>query len=248
MRHRPGRPVVRTAPAPPPGPGQNQRVLFIGNSLTYANDLPWIVQAFARSAGQTLDVAMVAFGGANLEDHWNQGEASRRIAEGGWSVVVMQQGPSSLPESREHIREFARRFAERIAKVGARPALYMVWPDSSRLAFFDQVRESYAIAASDVGGLLLPAGEAWRAALKRDPRAPLYRRDGLHPSPTGSYAAALSIFGMLYGRPLQGLPARLRLRKGSMLEVPPAMAALLQEAATEANERFGNPRRQEISP
>jgi len=241
FRHRPGRAPAVKEPAPPPDPSKGRRVLFIGNSLTYANDLPWMVQALAKSIGQTLEVAMVAFGGANLEDHWNQGEAPRRIAEGGWNVVVMQQGPSSVPANRENMREYARRFAERIEKVGARPALYMVWPDSSRLAFFDQVRESYTLAAADVGGMLFPAGEAWRAAWRRDPKAPLYRRDGLHPSPTGSYAAALSIFGVLYGRPLQGLPASLRLRKGSAVQVPPPLAKVLQEAATEANENFGRP-------
>jgi len=239
FRHRPGRPAATKEPAPPPDPSKGRRVLFIGNSLTYANDMPWMVQALAKAAGETLDVAMVAFGGANLEDHWNQGEAPRRIAEGGWNVVVMQQGPSSVPANRENMREYAQRFAERIQEVGARPAMYMVWPDTSRFAFFDQVRESYTLAAADVGGMLFPAGEAWRAALRRDPHAPLYRRDGLHPSPTGSYAAALSIFGVLYGRPLAGLPARLRLRKGAAIQVPPALAALLQEAATEANERFG---------
>jgi hypothetical protein len=203
--------------------------------------MPWIVQGLAKAAGQTLDVAVETLGGANLEDHWNHGAAQRRIDEGGWSVVVLQQGPSSLAENREHLRELARRFAKRIVKVDARPALYMVWPDSKRLAFFDQVREAYALAAEDVGGMLFPAGEAWRAAWRRDPQAPLYRRDGFHPSPTGSYTAALSIFGMLYGRPLQDLPARLRLRKGTMIQILPALAALLQEAATEANDRFGKP-------
>jgi hypothetical protein len=213
-------------------------VLFVGNSLTYANDMPFIVQALAKSAGEKLDVAQETLGGANLEDHWKHGGARRRIEEGGWSVVVLQQGPSSLPENREQLRESTRKFAERIEKVGARPALYMVWPDTSRLAFFDQVRESYALAAADVSGMLFPAGEAWRAAWQRDPRVPLYRPDGLHPSPLGSYTAALSIYGILYGRPLQGLPAQLRLRKGAV-QVPPGLAALLQEAATEANEKFG---------
>ncbi len=238
-RHRPGRPAPRKAPAPPPGPGAGLRVLFIGNSLTYANDMPWIVQALAKATGQSLDVAVESLGGANLEDHWNHGAAQRRIDEGGWSVVVLQQGPSSLVENRENMRELTRRFAERIAKVGARTAMYMVWPDSKRLAFFDQVRESYALAAEDVGGMLFPAGEAWRAAWRREPHAPLYRRDGFHPSPTGSYTAALSIYGMLYGRPLRGLPARLQLRKGAVVQVPPRLATLLQEAATEANEQFG---------
>jgi hypothetical protein len=214
-------------------------VLFVGSSLTYANDMPLLVQAFARSVGETLTVATVAMGGATLDDHWSHGGALRKIKDGTWNVVVLQQGPSTLPESREHLRRETRRFAERIRQAGARPALYMVWPGADRLAWFDDVRASYTLAAEDVDGMLLPAGEAWRAVWRRDPGARLYRRDGVHPSPAGSFTAALSIFGMLSGRSPVGLPARVRLASGAFAGVQPALAPLLQESAAEANEQFG---------
>lgn len=234
-RAKPGSPRPGPAPAPSSGP----RVLFLGSSFTYANDMPFIVQAFARAVGEPLDVAVVARGGASLEDQWNGGEALRRIREGGWSHVVLQQGPSSLPESRANMREYALKLAEPIRKVGARPALYMVWPGRNRLAWFDEVRTSYELAAEDVGGMLIPAGEAWRAVWRRDPEFPLYRRDGEHPSPAGSFLVALSVFGMLRDRSPVGLPARVRLRSGAFAQVPPDVATLLQESAAEANERFG---------
>lgn len=81
--------------------------------------------------------------------------------------------------------------------------------------------------------MLFPAGEAWRAVLRRDPKVALYKRDGLHPSPAGSLTVALSIFGILYGRSPVGLPAR------AFAKVSPALTPLLQEAAAEANEQFG---------
>src|SRR5581483_7906932 len=87
------------------------RVLFIGNSLTAANDLPAVLQQLAVAAHRPLTCRAVAFGGYSLEDHWNHGEARRAIAEGGWSFVVLQQGPSALPESRVLLVEYARRFA-----------------------------------------------------------------------------------------------------------------------------------------
>ena len=55
------------------------KLLFIGNSLTAANDLPAILESMGRGA---------------------DGEARRAIARGGWSFVILQQGPSALPESR----------------------------------------------------------------------------------------------------------------------------------------------------
>jgi hypothetical protein len=211
------------------------RVLFVGCSLTYSNDMPTIVQALARSAGETLEVAQATRGGANLQDHWKHGGALRQIKAGGWDVVVLQQGPSSTPENRENLRQWTRRFAEPIRKAGARPALNMVWPTLDRFGYFDEVRSSYTLAAEDVDGMLFPSGEAWRAALRRDPKVALYRRDGFHPSPAGSLAVALSIFGVLYDRSPVGLPAR----EFAKVKVPPALARLLQEAAAEANEQFG---------
>jgi len=235
FRRRP-RPA-ETRPEPPSGPGL--RVLFLGNSLTYSNDLPTLVQAVARAAGEDMDVDVIAGGGACLEDHWHNGNAVRRIKAGGWHFVVMQQGPSSMPDGREHLRLWTRRFAEPIRAAGARPALYMVWPSSDRFRWFDAVRNHYTQAAEDVGGMLIPAGEAWRAAWRRDGGLALYSRDGLHPTPAGSYLAALSIFGMLFDRSPVGLPASIRVRGNLFPHVPQAMAPLLQEAAAEANEQYG---------
>jgi hypothetical protein len=130
----------------------------------------------------------------SLEDHWNSGDALREVRTGGYSVVVLQQGPSALPESRVSLRRFTRSFADEIRKTGGRTALYMVWPSKSRFGDFDRVSESYRLAASDVQGTLLRAGDAWREAWKRDTAMPLYAADEFHPSMLGSYLAALVIF------------------------------------------------------
>lgn len=175
-------------------------VLFIGNSLTAANDLSGMVEAMGRAAGVELRCAAVAKPNFSLEDHWNDGEARRTIARGGWSYVVLQQGPSALPESRVLLHEYARRFDAEIRRAKARPALFMVWPSRARRGDFDGVSQSYAGAAMLIGGELLPVGDAWRAAWRRDPGLALYGRDGFHPSRLGSSLAALLILNRLSGR------------------------------------------------
>jgi hypothetical protein len=183
--------LFATQPNPP-------RLLFIGNSLTYANDLPAMVCALARSAGRRAICDSVAKPDYGLEEHWNDGEARRAIARG-WDVVVLQQGPSSLPESRRLLIAYTRRFDGEIKKAGARTALYMVWPSGARRGDFPGVSQSYAAAAKDVNGLLLPAGDAWRAAWAADAGLPLYGPDGFHPSPMGTYLAALVIYEQVFG-------------------------------------------------
>ena len=216
------------------------RVLFVGNSLTHYNDLPAMVEALAEAAGQKRPAfKAVVFGGFSLEDHWNQGDARRAIARGSWDVVVLQQGPSASTEGRRSLLEYTRRFSEAIRRAGARPALYMVWPSVGRTQDFDGVAESYRQAAEESSGLLFPAGEAWRCAWRRAPGLELYSSDGLHPTVAGSYVAALIIYEGLYGQSPIGLPSTLELRSGARIELPPAQARLMQEAAAEANKRFG---------
>lgn len=226
------------APRPGSAPG-GLRVLFLGSSLTYNNDMPLLVQAFAGEVGKSVEVVTVAKGGFSFEDHCKRGAALSTLRKGPWNFVVMQQGPSTLTASRRNMREWARRLADPIREAGARPALYMVWPAEDRLAFFDEVRTSYQLTAEDIDGMLIPAGEAWRAAWRRDPNVPLYRKDREHPSPTGSFLVALSIFGMLFSRSPVGLPARVRLRNGAFAQVAPGLAKLLQESAEEANQAYG---------
>jgi hypothetical protein len=223
----PAAPSRTLGPAPP-----GERVLFVGNSLTEANDLPLIVEALSMAGGRALSVESVTYGGVALEDHWRLGTPNT-IARGGWRFVVLQQGPSALPESRVSLREWTKRFDTVIREAGAQTALYMVWPDRSRSGDFPRVSDSYRLAAFDVGGVLLPAGDAWRAAWRRDASLPLYGPDGFHPSLSGSYLAALSIVAGLTDSSPLGLPARVRLRNGRTIEVPQAIAQVLQEAAEE---------------
>jgi hypothetical protein len=62
-------------------PAAGKPVLFIGNSLTYYNDLPILVQGIADAAGgDSLIVDMVAGPDMALVDHWHEGSAGRAIA------------------------------------------------------------------------------------------------------------------------------------------------------------------------
>jgi hypothetical protein len=209
------------------------RVLFVGNSLTTANGLPAMVQAVAVASGDRLECETIAFPGVSLEDHWTRGDAVRAIRNGGWPFVVLQQGPSALPDSRVLLREYARRFDVEVRRARGRTALYMVWPSSTRMGDFDAVSASYAMAAKDVDGLLLPAGDWWRSAWRQDAALALYGPDGFHPSPLGSYIAALAIYRGLTGRPPQ-VSESFRSPSGAFptVNIEPATASILEDIST----------------
>jgi hypothetical protein len=184
------------------------RVLFVGNSLTAANDLPAMVTALSKvSLGPEIQTGEIAPGGYALEDHWATGDAREALDSGKWDIVIMQQGPSSLPDSRANLVEWSTRWANEARAHGVRPALLTVWPEQYRASSaFTAVIASYRAAALASGSLLLPAGDAWRRASK----LPLYGPDGFHPSPLGTYLAAIVVFGGITGHVPKTLPPLVR--------------------------------------
>ncbi len=134
------------------------------------------------------------------------------------------------PASRENLIEYSGRFATLIRAAGARPALYGVWPSQDRIFDLDACIESYRLAAVAVDGVSLPAGGAWKAAWASDPAFPLYGADRFHPSPLGTYLAALVIYSELLDKSPIGLPNEFDVA-GSSLAIPEAQAAAAQAAA-----------------
>jgi hypothetical protein len=219
----------------PPGPPV--RVLFVGNSLTSANDLPGQLQALAAAGGKRLEYRCVAFGGLSLDDHWPPGQPFEPLQEEQWDFLVLQQGPSTLPESRRLLASAAKRFGDAARELNIRTALYGVWSYRTQANGLDLACSSYREAAESSGALLLPAGEAWRLALSQEPLIELYLPDGLHPTLAGSYLAALVMVDPLAGVKPDGLPARLRLASGAVVELPEVQASKLQVIAARASQQ-----------
>ena len=214
------------------------RVLFVGNSLTATNDLPGLVTTIARAAGRDVETLGIVAANYALEDHWRAG-VPERIRALRPDVVVFQQGPSSLPESRLNLLAWTDSFAPLVREVGATPAFLMVWPEIQRAHVFDAVRDNYRAAAERAQGLFIPAGEAWRPLVDArgapatevgpDPYGP----DGFHPSFEGSVLAAYVVVRVLCGAPVSGLPPDMVSEDGRTPDVhlDPGVAALLQDLA-----------------
>jgi hypothetical protein len=125
-------------------------------------------------------------------------------------------------------------FDPKIRAAGGRPALFMPWPAIASGDVWAGARESFQLAASAVGGVFLPAGEAWHIALSEHPGLPLYGPDGFHPSPMGSFLAALEIFERLSGRDARTLAPQ-AFAAGQSFAMSADTIGFLQRAAHEAN-------------
>ena len=112
------------------------------------------------------------------------------------------------------------------------PLQFMTWPSSDRRGDFERVLSSSQLAARAVGGVLLPAGQAWVAAWAIDPSLPLYGPDGYHPGELGTYLAALVIYEGITGHDARLLPARAAVA-GRELSTNTTTVRMLQAVAHE---------------
>lgn len=175
-----------------------RRVLLVGNSHTYVNDLPKMLQRLARLAGDTaLRTASVAYPNLALEDHFVIQEAPLALSESSWEFVVMQQGTSAAASSQVHLAYWSEQFDPLIRAAGAEPVLYQIWPLASQRHLAGAALQSYHNAAVAVEGIFAPAGDAFTAALAEDAGIGVYAPDGLHASHRGTYLAALVLLNRL---------------------------------------------------
>src|SRR5207245_11245348 len=67
-------------------------VLFVGNSLIQANDLPAVFKRFAAQSALHVDVTVnsITPGGAFLYDHWRSGVALARLRELQPNFLILQ--------------------------------------------------------------------------------------------------------------------------------------------------------------
>lgn len=208
------------------------RVLFVGNSLTYSNDLPASVAAMpCLTDGRTIKAESIVAADTSLDDHVGRGAVAARLRRNRWDLVVLQQGPSALDESRRQLLASVRELTPLIRSAGARPALFMVWPSLQRSDDRDRVSDSYRLAAAAVDAVLLPVGDAWRAALARDPSLRLYGGDGYHPSRLGSELAALVICAAIGGRsPSALVSSSVLARQRRWIDTRDALSGAAQDA------------------
>ena len=220
-----------------PLPSAGLNILFIGNSLTYSNDLPAMLERLLRLAdvevGHFESQTLPNYG---LPDHWQHGETRAQMRRQGWDIFVLQQGPSAT-EGRPYLLEYAPLFSDEADKVSAKTALYMVWPSRQRFFDFPGVSDSYWTAAVKINGQLYPAGQAWLEAWSMDPDIGLYAGDGFHPSVIGTYLAALTMFEQLSGHSLNDLPDYIPASSGD-IQLDPSVATMLRQAASTANAKW----------
>jgi hypothetical protein len=176
------------------------KILFVGNSLTYTNNLPELVEKLGVKSNIKIKTHMLAKPNYALEDHWNEGELQRLIKTGDFDFVVVQQGPSSQAEGRVLLFEYGEKIQALCQKHKTKLAIFMVWPARSNYKTFDGVIRNHTEIAAKTNALLCPVGKVWKEHFDATSDFSYYGPDQFHPSLAGSQVAAEIIYKTLIGK------------------------------------------------
>lgn len=199
-------------------PVKKLRVLFLGNSYTYVNNLPQMLADMAASVGDTVEFDSNAPGGHTLQGHSTNATSLAKIAQGNWHYVVLQE-QSQLPSFPDpqvsaQVYPYARKLDSliRVSSPCAETVFYMTWGrkngDADNCGFWPPVctyegmdsllRLRYMYMAEQNEGIVSPVGAVWRYLRQNHPTVNLYSADNSHPDVPGTYAAALSFYTVLF--------------------------------------------------
>lgn len=190
-----------------------KKALFLGNSYTYFNNLPQLVDNFAQSAGNDLIYDSNTPGGYQMNQHASNPITYQKINQNDWDFVVIQgqsQEPSFSPaQVASDVYPYAAIINDSLLSANPciEPMFFMTWGrkngDASNCGFYppictydgmqQRLKESYMEMANDNNASVAPVGVAWKAVRDLYPNIELYTPDESHPSAAGSYLAA-SVF------------------------------------------------------
>jgi hypothetical protein len=205
--------------APTCGPSDSAclRILFIGNSYTYVNDLPGTFASLAEAGGHTVETDSLASGGATLADHLADAATVPRLDSQKWDFVVLQEQSEvpSVESSREYTMYPAvRTLVGMIRQRDETPILFMTWahrdgwPENGMPDYESMQRSidsGYLSIAQELGVAVAPVGYTWFIVRRQDPDIGLWQDDGSHPTTAGTYLAACVFYAAIFRQNPDGL-------------------------------------------
>ncbi len=219
------------------------RVLFIGNSYTYFNNLPKLIESIAESQkdGPRIETSVSLKGGMSLKWHWENGKAVEAVRRGGWDFVVLQEhsllgkavpsGSEPKVDGPDAYFEFAQKFDAEIKNVGAKTILYATWARDGFLELQRRLDDAFTRLAQKIDASIVPAGLAWTVSRIEAPSIKLHMPDRSHPTMAGSYLNALIFYQCLTGRAPGNPPSMIMGLKWN----DPAVVTLVSLPLSDAN-------------
>ncbi|MEZ5465101.1 MAG: SGNH/GDSL hydrolase family protein [Lysobacteraceae bacterium] len=178
------------------------RVLFLGNSLIYENNLPGVFDALALRNGRLVHSDMIVNGGATLDQWHSQGAVDRAMSSQRYDVVILQERGGDLlggfgADAKRRSEQAIKALAVMIRERGARPVMLGTYQPDPRFAAGVAAAELEFSSGINLEHLslanMLARGQSCF------PDAQWIAADGAHPGPDLTLLEAVLLHLKLFG-------------------------------------------------
>lgn len=194
---------------------ETRKVLFLGNSYTYVNNLPQTLSALATSAGDILLYDANLVGGYTLMDHYTSDVSRNKILSNSWDYIVLQEQsqrpafpvPSAFMDGFFFLKDYIKQ-----NQSCAQLTSFMTWGHKNgdvqncainpMVCSYDGMQnllQQRYLEMSDLNqSEVTPVGVVWRYIKENYPDINLYHPDDSHPTVAGTYLAACCFYTSLF--------------------------------------------------
>ena len=179
----------------------NIRILMLGNSFTFYNDMPSTVAELTGA-----EVVAHTRGGARLAEQLNPetemgAKTLNALENEKWDYVILQEQSNAPVTAKEAFLRSVSALCEKARHAGATPVLYATWAYQEGSEKMAEMSIGYDVMAAQMSASYHEAAEQWDALVadvgqkfyKLAPQRNLYDEDGYHPTEEGSRIAAETI-------------------------------------------------------
>lgn len=192
-------------------------ILFIGNSYTHYNDMPEEIFApIARAAGYTVNVKRITKGGWYLIDSAKAADevgakVEAELKAKKYDFVILQEQSTCPALEPGKFYDGVRNLLAKIKENGATPILYGTWGRKTGHEVLTEnkwthesmtwkITAAYEAIGKELGIEVAYAGLAFHDVYTNNSsKVDIYHTDLTHPSYSGSYLAAMTIFAKITG-------------------------------------------------
>lgn len=197
------------------------KVLFIGNSFTYVENMPDLFKNIAESAGYKVKIQMHAPGGISVGDisqgtqaHMNNPVVYDNIRSDKWDYVVLQdnQGRFVLDYGQFSASSLVIQGHQQIrdSVLKNNPCAKMVWFEgwglkngmppygNTGIEMIERISANYHFMNDSLHQIIAPIGGAWKKLILTNPAIDPWSADEAHQSLAGSFLTAGVIYATIF--------------------------------------------------
>jgi hypothetical protein len=199
---------------------EDLNILFVGNSYTHMNEMPFIFDKIAKSKGKSVHIEMNTRSGSSFNIHTTRPDLFESIKSRSWDFIVLQGYSRELSYDSDYLDTATMPYIKQILDSiflndsCTNVLLYMTWgykegfDEREQIDTYekmaDKIADGYQYLSDSLKVALVPVGMVWKNIRKKYPEIELYDADKAHPSKVGSYLSACSFYAAIFNESPEG--------------------------------------------